>query len=103
MSGVFSFKYTTENELFTFDYSPILAASETISSAACNVIVMDGTDANPNAIKQGSPSIQGAKVVQRVSGGTSSVTYRLEMTVTTSLTNVYTLVGDLPVYSPEVV
>ena len=27
MSGTFSYKLTTENELFTFDYSPILTSS----------------------------------------------------------------------------
>jgi hypothetical protein len=100
MSGVFSYKLTTENELFTFDFSPILGTTETISSASCTIQVKDGTDANPSAIKVGSPAINGSLVVQRVSGGLNGVTYRLEMTVTTSLTNVYTLVGDLPVYYP---
>ena len=45
-------------------------------------------------------SISGSQVVQRVSGGLNGVTYRLEMTVNTSLTNIYTLVGDLAVYEP---
>ncbi len=100
MSGTFSYKLTTENELFTFDYSPILASGETISSASCTIQVKDGADPNPNNIKVGSPSISGAKVVQRISGGLNGVTYRLEMTINTSLTNVYTLVGDLAVYDP---
>jgi hypothetical protein len=100
MSGNFSYKLTTENELFTFNFGPILGASETINSATCTVEVKDGTDANPNSIKVGSPAVSGALVVQRVSGGLNGVTYRLIMTVTTSLTNVYTLVGDLPVYYP---
>ena len=42
----------------------------------------------------------GTKVAQRIYGGLDGVTYRLEMTVTTSATNVYTLVGDLPVIAP---
>lgn len=100
MSGAFSYKLTTENELFTFDYSPILASGEVINTATCTVQVKDGSDLNPNDIKVGSPAISGALVVQRISGGLSGVTYRLEMTVTTSLTNVYTLVGDLAVYVP---
>jgi hypothetical protein len=100
MSGAFSYKLTTENELFTFDYSAILKSGETINTATCTVQVKDGFDSNPNAIKVGSPAINTPKVVQRVSGGLSGVTYRLEMTVTTSSTNVYTLVGDLPVYTP---
>jgi hypothetical protein len=100
MSGNFSYKLTTENELFTFDFSPILGSSETISSATCTVEVKDGTDPNPNNIKIGVPAVSGDLVVQRVSGGLNGVTYRLIMTITTSLTNVYTLVGDLPVYYP---
>jgi len=100
MSGDFSYKLTTENELFTFDFSPILRTGETISSAACTVEVKDGEDPNPSNILVGSAQINGALVVQRISGGVNGVTYRLIMTVTTSLTNVYTLVGDLPVYTP---
>ena len=100
MSGAFSYKLTTENELFTFDFSPILTTVETISTATCTVQVKDGVDTSPNDIKVGSPAISGALVVQRVTGGLSGVVYRLEMTVTTSLSNVYTLVGDLPVYTP---
>jgi hypothetical protein len=100
MSGTFTYKLTTESELFSFNYSPILAVGETILTAACTVQVKDGTDPNPSAIKIGSPAISGAVVVQRISGGLSGVIYRLEMTVTTSLTNTYTLVGDLSVYTP---
>ena len=100
MSGVFSYKLTTENELFTFDYSPIIRTGETISSASCTVQVKDGSDSNPSAILVGSPAISGSQVVQRITGGLDGTTYRLEMTVTTSSTNVYTLVGDLSVYTP---
>ena len=100
MSGTFSYKLTTENELFTFDFSAILTSTETISTATCTVQVKDGTDPSPNAIKVGSPAISGPKVIQRITGGLTGVIYRLEMTVTTSLTNVYTLVGDVAVYSP---
>ena len=100
MSGSFSYKLTTENELFTFDYSSIIAVTETILTAACKVQVKDGYDENPNAILQGSPAIETPRVTQRVAGGISGNTYRLEMTVTTSYSNVYTLVGDLPIYTP---
>lgn len=101
MSGVFSYKLTTENELFTFDYSSILGSTETISTATCTVEVKDGTDPNPSNIKVGSPAISGTLVVQRIYGGLSGVIYRLEMTITTSLTNTYTLVGDVAVYLPS--
>ena len=100
MSGTFTYKLTTESELFSFNYSPILAVGETILTANCIVQVKDGTDPNPSAIMVGSPAIDGAVVVQRIYGGLSGVIYRLEMTVTTSLTNTYTLVGDLAIYTP---
>ncbi len=96
----FSYKLTTESEQFTFDFSTIIASGETISSAAIVVEVKDGTDPTPSAIVIGSPTISGSRVAQRIAGGLDGVTYRLEMTITTSLTNVYTLVGDLPVLSP---
>lgn len=100
MSASFSYKITTENEQFTFDFSPIMASSETISSASCTVEVVSGDDSSPNAIKVGSPVINGQQVAQRISGGLDGVIYRIEMTATTSLTNVYTIVADLPVLSP---
>tara|TARA_R110000868_G_scaffold40733_1_gene140278 strand:- start:1642 stop:1953 length:312 start_codon:yes stop_codon:yes gene_type:complete len=100
MSGSFSYKITTENEQFTFDYSPVLGTTETILSATCTVEVKEGTDPTPSAILVGSPSISGSQVAQRISGGLDGVIYRLQMTATTSATNVYTIVGDLPVLSP---
>ena len=100
MSSSFSYKLTTENEQFTFDFSPVLGSTETISSAVCTVTVKEGTDPSPNSIKVGSPSISGSKATQRISAGLDGVIYRLEMSVTTSLTNVYTIVADLQVLSP---
>ena len=100
MSQEFSYKLTTENEQFTFDFSTVLGSSETISSATMVVQVKDGTDPNPSAILVGTPTISGSRVAQRIYGGLDQVTYRLEMSATTSLSNVYTLVADLPVLSP---
>ena len=100
MSASFSYKITTENEQFTFDYSPVLGTTETISSATCTVEVKEGTDPSPSSIKSGSPAISGSTVTQRILGGLDGVIYRLEMTATTSVGNVYTIVGDLPVLSP---
>ena len=100
MSQEFSYKLTTENEQFTFDFSTVLGSTETISSASMVVQVKDGTDPNPSDILVGTPTISGARVAQRIYGGLDQVTYRLEMSATTSLSNVYTLVADLPVLSP---
>lgn len=103
MADSFSYKLTTESELFTFDFSQVLVSAETIADATCSVIVMNGTDANPSAILSGSAIITNPKVSQRITGGVSEVTYRLMMTVTTSYNNTYTAVGDLPIYAPGLV
>ena len=100
MSSAFSYKVTTENEQFTFDFSTVMASTETISSASCTVEVVSGTDPTPSTIKVGSPAISGQQVAQRISGGLDGVIYRLEMSATTSLTNVYTIIADLPVLAP---
>ena len=44
MAGSFTYQITGENELFTFDFSLVLASGETISSATSNVQVMNGAD-----------------------------------------------------------
>lgn len=103
MAEAFTYKLTTENEIFSFDFSQVLGATETLSTASCSVLVMSGTDPNPSAILVGGASITGAKANQRISGGVSEVTYRLIMTVTTSASNTYTAVGDVPVYAPDLV
>lgn len=103
MAESFSYKLTTENELFSFDFSQVLSTGETINSATCTVLVKDGTDPSPSSILVGSAVVVGAKASQRISGGISEVTYRLVMTVVTSLGNTYTATGDLPVYATDVV
>ena len=103
MADSFSYKITTESELFTFDFSQVLSPSETISTATCSVIVMNGVDPNPSTILVGSTVIVNSTASQRVANGISEVTYRLEMTITTSQGNTYTGVGDLPVYDASLV
>jgi hypothetical protein len=99
-SDSFSYKLTTESELFTFDFSQILVAGETISSASCSIQAINGTDPSANSMLVGAPYYVTPKATQRISGGVSEVTYRLVMTITTSNSNTYTGVGDLPVYDP---
>ena len=79
MSAAFSYKITTENEQFTFDFTPVLGTSETLTAATCVVEVKEGTDSNPSAIMSGTPIINGTKVAQRIYGGLDGVTYRLEI------------------------
>jgi hypothetical protein len=103
MADSFSYKLVSDNELFAFDFSQVLVTNETLVSAACSVIVMSGTDTNPTAILYGSPTVSGSVATQRIYSGVSEVTYRLVMTVTTSVGNIYTAVGDLPIYDPSLV
>lgn len=103
MANSFTYKVTNESEIFSFDYSLVLDPAETIDSASCAVIVMNGTDPNPTDILDGSPVISGGKVLQRVYQGISEVTYRLVMTANTSYSNVYDAIGDLPVYDASLV
>jgi len=64
---------------------------------------MNGIDPNPNAILAGTAIIANKTASQRIIGGLAEVTYRLEMTITTSLNNTYVGVGDLPVYASNLV
>lgn len=103
MAGSFTYQIIGESELFTFDYSLVLIDGESIVDATSQAIVMNGTDPSPNAILIGTPSINGNKVSQRVSGGVNETTYRLEMTATTNFGNVYVACGDLPIYDVTLV
>ena len=103
MADSFSYKITSESELFTFDFSQVLGPAETISTATCVAVVMNGTDANPSNIIVGSTVIVNQTASQRIANGVSEVTYRLEMTITTSMGNTYVGVGDLTVYDATLV
>lgn len=105
MADSFSYKITTESENFSFDFTQVLTPAETISAATCTVILMNGTDSSPSAILSGTPTwATGSKVVsQRIYNGVSECTYRLVMTITTSIGNTYVGVGDLSVYDPSLV
>jgi len=101
MAESFSYKFTTENKPLSFDFSQVLATGESLSTASCSVLVIDGTDASPSNLLSGGASIIGSKIYQQVHNGTAGVTYRLVATVTTSAGNTLVALGDLPVYSPD--
>jgi hypothetical protein len=103
MAESFSYKITSESELFTFDFSQVLQPAETISTATSAVVVMNGTDNNPNNILVGSAAISNKTASQRIANGVSEVTYRLSMTITTSYGNTYVGVGDLNIYDVTLV
>jgi hypothetical protein len=98
--NTFSYKLTTENELFSFDFSQVLATGETISTAASSLIVISGVDPNPSSMLVSTPLISNPQVAQRIYNGVANNLYRLIMTVTTSAGNTYTGMADLPVYDP---
>ena len=100
MGSQFSYKLTTESELFSFDFNPVLNTGETLTSATCTAVTEQGTDTNPSAILSGTPVYNLGKATQRVIGGVADNTYRLIMTVNTNQGNVYTCTGDIPVYDP---
>lgn len=99
MADAFSYKITTESELYSFDFSQVLTTGETISTASSQMLVMNGVDASPNAMLAGAPVISDSVVSQRLEDGLSGVTYRLVVTVNTSASNTYVGVGDLTVYT----
>ena len=99
MAESFSYKITTESELFTFDFTQVLSPSETISTATCTVIVMNGVDPTPNNIIVGAAVINNQTASQRIANGLNEVTYRLVMTITTSQGNTYVGIGDLNIYT----
>jgi hypothetical protein len=96
----FSYKLTTESELFSFDFNPVLNTGETLTTGTCTAITAQGTDPNPSAILSGSVNLNLGKATQRVIGGVADNIYRLIMTCTTNQGNTYTCLGDIPVYSP---
>jgi bifunctional N-acetylglucosamine-1-phosphate-uridyltransferase/glucosamine-1-phosphate-acetyltransferase GlmU-like protein len=101
MAENFSYKFVAENKPLSFEFSEVLASGESLSTASCSVIVLDGTDASPSSLLSGSATITGTKVYQRVHNGTAGVTYRIIVTVTTSAGSTLVAVGDIPVYSPD--
>lgn len=101
MAENFSYKFDTENKSLSFEFSEVLATGETLSTASCSVLVLDGVDASPSSLLSGGASITGTKVYQWVTGGVAGVTYRLVMTVTTSAGSTLVAIGDLPVYTPS--
>jgi hypothetical protein len=99
MSEAFSYKFVDEKKPLSFDFTEVLAPTENLVTATCTVIVIDGVDATPSGILNGSTTIAGTLVYQKVQAGLAGVTYRLVMTVTTSASSTLVAIGDLPVYS----
>jgi hypothetical protein len=81
----FTPKRSTETEIFTVDFAPLLAVSETIASAVWTSTVVDGIDPSPNTTIQGIASISGTKVSGKITAGVPGVRYAPICTAQTSL------------------
>lgn len=80
MSHSLSAKDPLETVPLMFDFSALTAA---VNSATVTVSVRYGVDASPNAIKSGSPVINGATVKQLITGGVSGATYNVRCLAST--------------------
>lgn len=81
----FSSKRAAEVQIFSVDFSPVLATGETLLAAVWAVSVLSGTDATPQSMVTGAASIAGSVVSQKLQGGVAGVNYAPVCTVTTSL------------------
>lgn len=86
-----------EEKVYSFDFTLYLAAGETIDAVTWSAAVESGTDASPEDILDGSPTIDEAGLVvsQKFSGCTDGVTYRVTAAATTENGMVYELEGLL--------
>lgn len=100
---IFEIKPPTDTKNFVFNFDGDLAVGETISTQQVTATVWSGTDANPSAIISGSASASGSNVTQKITGGTTGVTYRLLCTVTTSGGQTLTRAGYLAVLAEATV
>lgn len=90
-------KDAAEEIVCTFDFAPELDV-EGISEAVCAVDVESGDDPAPASILEGSPTISGGSVLQRVIAGVDGTSYTLRCRATLSPTGrVLVLAAVLPV------
>jgi hypothetical protein len=80
----FSPKRTGETIALTFDFVNVLGSTETISSATWSVEVVEGVDASPSNMIQGSETVIATKVSQLITGGIDGVVYRMVCQADTS-------------------
>ena len=87
-----------ELDFVAFDYADMLAAGESVASAAITCEVVDGTDTSPASRLSGSPQINGTEVRQAVVSPLRDVTYLIRCKATlTPGPRVLTIAGRLSV------
>lgn len=91
----FAPKDPAETVWLTFDFS---ALTESVSSPEVTATRHAGTaDESPSSILTGSPTIDGAKVLHKVTAGTAGTDYALRCAVDAPDGSHYVLAGVLPV------
>lgn len=89
----------------TFDFSTNLPAAVSLNGTiSVAVTVLEGTDASPSAILNGSPAVDstGTRVIVPVIGGLSGVLYEIKVTAASTIsTIILVLAGALPVRSAQ--
>lgn len=90
-------KLSGETKSYDFDFTSLLAPSETISTKSVAASVYSGTDASPSGIVSGSATSSGAVVSQKITAGTVGVIYKLVCTITTSASQTLQLVALLAI------
>lgn len=86
-----------EVRTYQFDFLPLLAIGETISTKVATADVYSGTDAIPSAIISGAATSSSSIVSQAITAGVAGVTYLLKCTITTSTGQTLQMVGFLTV------
>ena len=89
-----------ENEIYTLDFVRDMLAGETLSGATWTCVAVSGTDASASTRISGSATVSGTQTSQRCTGFLDGVKYRLEATVTTSLSNTKKLWSHVSVKAP---
>lgn len=72
---VFEMKPPAEEVERVFDFTSLLAEGETLAAATVEIEVFAGTDADPEAMLAGEPTVDGPRVIQVYREGTLGVVY----------------------------
>lgn len=80
----------------TFAYADELHAGETVTVPVVSVVLLDGVDATPGDLYQGSPQVDGANVLQWVKNPVSGCNYGLKCKAPTSEGRVLVRAAILP-------
>lgn len=100
--AIFEGKRAGETRLLAFDFAPLLASGETLSTQSVAATVYTGTDASPSGVISGSATASGSVVSQKVAGGTAGNIYNLICTVTTSTGQTLKIAGLLAILPEQV-